>query len=164
MLLLVGYRPLVVHNQAVNLQQAVRRLQGMGVSSIEVWSHQPDTNFEPAALAALTDYYATVPVRFGGSLGQAQPEDKRHWWEFYQAPPWHLARHEPDPAPGALLCLYGAGRETFEQGPGADWQHVETVSRYRASSWLLPREVALYRGVPGLADEAKPGSDSATVP
>ncbi len=140
-----GYRPLLVHNQAANLQHATRAMEASGVSAIEVWSDQPGTNFAPAALAALVDLYAQVPVRFGGTLGLGEPESKRHWWEVYEPPAWH----QPvpgEPAPdGVMLCLFGADATAFEQGPGQDLDLIEQISLYRSSSMLLPQRVQLYR-------------------
>ena len=64
-LLLAGYRPILTENQAVNLQEATRMLVADGAASIEVWSDSPGTSFPPAAVAALVDYYAPVPVQIG---------------------------------------------------------------------------------------------------
>lgn len=148
----LGYRPLVVHHQAENLRGAVARLEASGVTGIQVWADQPESGFGAGPLAALVDLYATVPVAVGEDLARAGPEKKRHWWEVWEPPPWHEA-----PLPegsGALLCLFGAGPESFEAGPGAGRPHLETVSRYRLSSFLLPKEVAIY-GAAGAADSAE---------
>jgi hypothetical protein len=139
-LLVGGYRPILVNNQAVNLQLATRELVAAGVDAIEVRADAPGTTFPPAALAALVDFYAPVPVRTGPALALAPPDTKRHWWEFVAAPPWRA----PGPADGLLLCMYGADATEFEKNnPG--YARIDTVSRFRASSLLLPREVALYR-------------------
>ncbi|MFH1463914.1 MAG: hypothetical protein ABIO70_05990 [Pseudomonadota bacterium] len=142
---LLGYRPLLAHNQAVNLRDAARALEARGVRAVEVWSDQPGTNFAPAALAALVDLYVAVPVRFGGALEVGAPEDKRHWWEQYRPPPWHLAQPGEVAPDGVLLALFGAAPDAFEAGPGAGLELLEEVSRYRASSMLLPSRVRLYR-------------------
>lgn len=139
-LLIGGYRPILVANQAVNLQEATRRLVESGVEAIEVQCDSPKSSFPPAAVAALVDYYSPVPVRTGPALSLAPPDDKRHWWEFVSPPPWRAA----GPADGVLLALYGADSSRFE-AMNPDIQPLGTVSRYRASSLLLPREVAFYR-------------------
>jgi hypothetical protein len=151
---LLGYRPLLVHHQAANLQQAVRILEARQVRSIELWADHPGSEFTPEALAALVDIYASVPVWVGGTLRQGNPDEKRHWWEVYQAPPWHAPDPERPPAEGVLLCLFDARASEFEQGPGAGLVFWEEVSLYRASSELLPQRVRVYlslgsRGLPG---------------
>ncbi len=139
-ILVGGYWPVVRHHQAVNLQEGTRALVAAGVTAIEVRADAPGTTFPPAALAALVDLYAPVPVRTGPALALAPPDKKRHWWEFVEAPPWRA----PGEADGLLLCLYAADATRFErENPG--WTRVGTVSRYRASSLLLPREVVLYK-------------------
>jgi len=143
----LGYRPLLVHNQAANLQQATRGIEAQGVRAIEVWSDQPRTNFSPSALAALVDLYATVPVRYGGVLEQGEPDGKRHWWEVYEPPPWHLPTAGEAAPDGVLLCLFGGQPDRFEVGPGAGLEFIDEVSLYRASSMLLPQHVRLYRRV-----------------
>jgi len=140
-LMVTGYRPALVHHQAANLQLATRQLQDAGVASIEVWGDTPGTTFPTSATAALVDLYATVPVFYGGMLRTAPPGAKRHWWEFYEPPPWH----EGGQGEGILLGLYGADAQRFEDGPGRGLRRLGSVDRYRASSWLLPREVILYR-------------------
>ncbi|MDP2314612.1 MAG: hypothetical protein Q8P41_17040 [Pseudomonadota bacterium] len=138
-LLIGGYRPILRHNQALNLQEATRTLVAQGVDAIEVRADAPGTTFPPAALAALVDLYAPVPVRTGAALALAPADKKRHWWEFVVPPPWRA----PGAADGLLLCLYAADATRFEaENPG--WTKVGTVSRYRSSSVLLPREVVLY--------------------
>ena len=144
-LLLAGYRPVLVHHQAANLQAATRQLQASGVDAIEVWCDVPGTTFPTGATAALVDYYATVPVGVGGTLRIGEPGPKQHWWDHFESPPWH----DRPPADGVLLGLYGATAREFEQGPGADLDRIEEVSLYRGSSWLLPRSVVLYRRTPG---------------
>lgn len=140
-LLLGGYRPILVHHQAENLHEAARQLEARGVRAIEVWGDLPGTSFPTAALAALVDYTVDVPVQVGGTLAQGEAEKKRRWWEFYVAPPWRA----PDgTADGALLCLYGAEATAFEAAH-PEWRRVGTVSLYRASSVLHPREVVLYQ-------------------
>lgn len=141
----LGYRPLLVHNQAANLQIAARRIQERGARAIEIWSDQPGSNFSPAALAALVDLYTTVPVRYGGAVEVGDPDDKRHWWEVYEPPPWHLPVPDEPPPDGILLCLFGADADAFEAGPGAELRLLEEVSVYRASSLLLPQRVRLYQ-------------------
>jgi hypothetical protein len=139
-LLLGGYRPVVQHNQAVNLQEGTRLLVDAGVTAIEVAADAPGTTFPPAALAALVDLYAPVPVRTGPAFALAPPDKKRHWWEFVAPPPWRA----PGEADGLILCLYAADAARFErENPG--WTRIGAVSRFRASSLLLPREVVLYR-------------------
>lgn len=140
-LLVSGYRPVLVHHQAANLQLATRQLQDTGVASIEVWGDTPGTTFPTSAATALVDFYATVPVYYGGVLETAPPAAKRHWWEFYEPPPWHLGER----GEGVLLGLYGTDARRFESGPGQGLLLVGSVDRYRASSWLLPREVIIYR-------------------
>jgi hypothetical protein len=135
-----GYRPIVVHNQAVNLQEATRALVATGVTAIEVRVDAPDTTFPPAALAALVDLYAPVPVRTGPALVLAPPGRKRRWWEFVEAPAWRV----PGPADGLLLGLFGADPDRFE-ATAPEWERVGAVSRFRASSLVLPQEVVLYR-------------------
>lgn len=138
-LIVAGYAPVARLNQAVNLQEATRALVARGVTAIEVVADVPGTTFPPAALAALVDLYAPVPVRTGPALRQGPPERKRRWWEFVAPPPWRA----PGEANGLILCLYGADASRFEaENPG--WARVGTISRFRASSLLLPREVVLY--------------------
>jgi len=109
------------------------------VGAIEVVADAPGTTFPPAALAALVDLYAPVPVRTGPARALAPPDRKRRWWEFVQPPPWRA----PGEADGLLLCLYDEKSEGFEHD-NPEWIRVGSVSRYRASSLLLPREVALF--------------------
>ncbi|MFZ5478163.1 MAG: hypothetical protein ACOZNI_15460, partial [Myxococcota bacterium] len=137
-LLLGGYRPLVVHHQAKNVQVATRALVAGGATAIEVWTDMPDTTLPPAALAALVDFYSPVPVRVGGALSARAPDAKRHWWEFVATPPWRA----PGPADGALLGLYGATDARF-RAAHPEWRVADRVSIYRASSLLLPREVVI---------------------
>ena len=98
------------------------------------------SDLPPAAVAALVDYYAPVPVRTGEALALAPADDKRHWWEFVAPPLWR----SPGAADGAILALYGANEERFEAAH-PEFVRIATVSRFKASSLLLPREVAIYR-------------------
>jgi hypothetical protein len=141
-LLIGGYAPVVRYHQGVNLQAATMALVADGVTAIDVVADAPGTTFPPAALAALVDVYAPVPVRTGAALALAPPDAKRHWWEFVEAPAWRQA----GPADGLVLCLYGAGPEHFER-ENPQWERVVAVSTYRSSSFLLPREVVAYRRV-----------------
>ncbi len=159
----IGYRPLLVHNQALNLQVAAQRLEARGVEAIELWSDQPDTNFAPPALAALVDIYVGVPVRFGGALRVGEPDDKRHWWEHYRPPPWHLAAPGEPPPDGVLLCLFGADAEAFEAGEGRQLELIEQVSIYRSSSTMLPSAVRLYRRPEGGAAPAPERRETAPL-
>lgn len=138
-LTLGGYAPVARLNQAVNLQEATRALVAHGATAIEVVADAPGTTFPPAALAALVDLYAPVPVRTGAAIRQGPPERKRRWWEFVEAPPWR----GPGASDGLLLCLYGADASRFE-AEHPEWTRIGTVARYKASSVLLPREVVLY--------------------
>ena len=137
----LGYRPVAVHHQAANLQQAARAAEAAGAQRIAVWSDQPDSTFPPAALTALVDYYVSVPVTVGGALSLGEPGTKARWWEVYQPPPWHT---DPAPADVALLCLFDTSPARFEAAHPR-WQRTGSVSLYRGSSWLLPREVVIYR-------------------
>jgi hypothetical protein len=131
-LLLGGYRPVVVHHQAENVRLATRALVAGGATAIEVWSCT-DAGFGAEALAAIVDFDAAVPVRVGGTLAGPPPGPKRYWWEHVVAPPWRA----PGPADAAL-----AG-DCDEGLPG--WEETGRFSPYRGSSLLLPREVVTYR-------------------
>ena len=134
----LGHRPILAHNQAANLQGAAEHLDDF--ERVEVWGDLPSTTFPTAALVGLLDLETETPVVLGGTLAQGPPEDKRHWWEFYEPPAWHA----PAPSDGAVLMLYGGSREAFEAShPEA--RFVTEVSDYEASSWLLPRQVVVYR-------------------
>jgi hypothetical protein len=136
-----GYRPIVAHAQAANVMLAVEQAEAAGARSIEVWGDVPGTTFPPAAVADLVDFYASVPVFYGGALRVAPPEAKRHWWEFHA------------PGPGAprgrgewvLLATFDADPTAFEAGPGAGLHREAEVSRWTGSSFLFPRRVYLYR-------------------
>ncbi len=137
-LLTLGYLPVLRHAQAVNLRDATRQLEAAGVTCIEVRVDAPDSTFPAAPLAALVDYYATVPVRTGPSVALAPPGQKRRWWEFTEPPPW---RGPPDDAcDGLLVGHFGSEPKAL---PG--WEPIGTVSRYRASSLLLPQVVGVHR-------------------
>lgn len=138
-LLLGGYRPIVVHHQAKNVQVATRALVARGATAIEVWTDMPDNTFPPDGVAALVDFYAPVPVRTAQALASGKPDRKRHWWEFTTTPPWR----GPGPADAALLGLFGADDRRF-RATQTDWREAERVSLYQASSLLLPREVVTY--------------------
>ena len=139
----LGYRPVVVHHQAANVQLAAERLERLGAQGVEVWGDHPDTTFPPAAVAALVDLHLSTPVHYGGSLGIGEPEAKRHWWEFYEPPAHHVA--PPAEAPThLLLSLHGSRGRTFEAEHGAEWTFIEEVSLYRSSSTLLPMRIRLY--------------------
>ena len=145
-LLIGGYAPVVWYHQGVNLQAATMALVEDGATAIDVVADAPGTTFPPAALAALVDFYAPVPVRTGAALALGPPEAKRHWWEFVEPPEWRRAVPADEAADGLLLCLYGAGPERFER-ENPQWERVVAVSTYRSSSFLLPREVVAYRRV-----------------
>ncbi len=145
-LALVGYRPILIHNQAVNIKVAAERMDALGVSSIEVWTDSPGSAFSPAAIVALVDYYSKATVWLGGALSFPRSEGKSHWWEYYEPPPWHMATSHPETAEGIMLCLYAADSSRFEAGPGRGRSRLGSISLYQASSWLLPREVVLYGG------------------
>ncbi|MCP4810109.1 MAG: hypothetical protein GY884_32630 [Proteobacteria bacterium] len=135
----VAWRPLLVNNQAANLQLAARSLSGF--ERVEIQGDMPSTTFPTAALTALVDLETTTAVQVGETYALGPAEDKRHWWEFYEPPAWHQPAGEPD---AILLALYGAGPEAFEAAnPSAEL--LEEVSLFRASSWLLPRRVRVYR-------------------
>jgi hypothetical protein len=137
-LLTLGYLPILRHAQAVNLRDATRQLEAAGATCIEVRVDAPDSTFPAAPLAALVDYYATVPVRTGPSVSLAPPGQKRRWWEFTEPPPW---RGPPDDAcDGLLVGHFGSEPEAL---PG--WEPIGTVSRYRASSLVLPQVVGVHR-------------------
>jgi hypothetical protein len=138
----LGYRPLMADTQALNLQVATRLLQDQGVASIEVGGDLPNTTFPAEALTALVDLEATVPVWTRGSDRVEEPGAKQHWWEHYEAPPWHAPRAG---AEGLIYGLYGGDTSLLtEREPG--WREVETVGIHRTSSWLLPRDVVVYVG------------------
>ena len=137
-LFLFGHLPLLRHNQAANLQRAAEHLDDF--ERVAVYGDLPSTTFPTAGIAGLLDLETETPVVLGSTYRQAPPEDKRHWWEFYEAPPWHA----PAPADGAVLALYGGDREAFvAEHPEA--VELTSIRDYEASSWLLPREVVVYR-------------------
>jgi hypothetical protein len=137
-----GYRPVMVYTQAANLQLAARLAVEDGAHAIEVWTDQPGSTFTAGPITALVDFYVDVPVRYGGTLRTSERDKQAQWWDRWRVPPWH----EGSPADVALLGLYGADRRRFELDH-PEWSHVRTISLYQASSWLLPREVAIYRRV-----------------
>ncbi len=139
--LLLGYRPIVADTQAANIGAAVRAIEAEGVDSIDVISDMPGTSFTGAALTALVDYEARVPVRFAGALGVGTSQSKRHWWQDWQAPPWASG----PPSRGVLLAVYGGNANAL--AGDADLARIGTISHFRGSSALLPREIVLYRRV-----------------
>ena len=148
-LFVVAWRPLLVNHQAANLQAAARSLGDF--ERVAVWGDLPSTTFPTAALTALVDLETETPVHVGGTLAQGPAEDKRHWWEFYATPEFHTG----DRADGVLLALYGAGPERFEAA-NPDLERVDDISLFRASSWLLPRRVLVYRVTPETRMEETP--------
>ena len=138
-LFVAGYRPLLVHTQAANLQRSAEVLDDF--ERVEVWGDLPSTTFPTAALVGLLDLETETPVVLGETCRQEPPESKRHWWEFYEPPPWHEASEASD---GALLMLYGGERACFEERH-PDAVEIDAISDYTTSSWLLPREVVVYR-------------------
>jgi hypothetical protein len=137
-----GYAPVARVNQAVNLQEATRALVARGVTAIEVTADAPGNTVPPAALAAIVDLYAPIPVRTGRALREGAPEGKGRWWRYVEPPPWR----EAGEADGLLLCLYGSKSTVFEQD-NVLWRRVGSVSRLRTLSLTSPREVVLYERV-----------------
>ena len=142
LLFALGYRPVMVYTQAANLQLAARLAVEDGATGIEVWTDQPGSTFPAGPITALVDFYVDVPVRFGGTIRISERDKQAQWWDRWKVPPWQ----ETGPTDMALLGLYGAERDRFES-EHPEWTHVRTISLYRASSWLLPREVAIYKRV-----------------
>lgn len=143
-LLVLGYRPLLTLNQARNLQIATRRLEATGVDAIEVWGDHPTTTFPASTIAAFVDFYATIPVVYGGTLRMAPTGERKRWWSWYEPPAWHIAGDHPTRPQGVLLSLFGAGPERFMR-EHPDLELISRLSIYRNSSALLPQEVALLR-------------------
>ena len=138
-LLLLGFRPTVTETQAANIGEAVRAIEATGVDGIDVIVDMPETSFSGPALTALVDYEASVPVRFAESLGHGETQSKRHWWQDWSAPDWASG----PPSSGVLFCVYGGSAIALENR--RDLSRITTVSHFRGSSSLLPREIVLYR-------------------
>lgn len=120
-----GYAPLVTGSQAENVRVAVEALEAAGVDAIEVVADTPSGTLPVAALTALADVTATVPVQVGAQLSLAEPGARPRWYHRFEARPWHLPGATP-PRGILLLCTPGAvceppadaGREVVDaRGP-----------------------------------------------
>ena len=144
---LAGYRPNAVHNQGENLRRAVSLAEEAGARRILVVAQHPDTSFPGGALTALVDLYTELPALHAGDLALAEPGRKRHWWESYEAPARHRLEGEPaealEPGDVVLISVFSDRRDAADPPWAEDLPELGRVSDYRASSWLLPREVRL---------------------
>lgn len=144
---LVGYRPNAVHTQGENLRQAVAMAEAAGARRLVVVGQHPATSFPGSAVTALVDLYSPLPVVHAEDLAVADPGRKRHWWESYEAPARHRLEGEPgaslEPGDVVLVSVFSDSRQPPDPAWAEDLPQVGTVSEYRASSWLLPREVRL---------------------
>lgn len=131
-LLVGGFAPIARHHQATNIQLAIR--EAGDAASLEVWGDMPGTSFSVEALTALVDFEATVPVYFGGALARGESPLKRRWWQAWQPPPWQFGGR------GDVLLL--ADYDGSATLPGT---FLGTVSAYRGSSQLHPKEIHLFR-------------------
>ncbi len=132
-LTLRAFGPLATGSQAGNVREAVQALEAAGADGIEVVADTPGGALPVAALAALVDLTATVPVVAGAQVRLAEPGDRPRWYHNYPLAPWHRAGPT---APNAILVLCTPGADCAP--PSDAGPEIVDTRRWHGTSLDLP--------------------------
>lgn len=139
-LTLRAFVPLATGSQAGNVREAVQALEAAGADGIEVVADTPGGALPVAALAALVDVTANVPVVAGAQITLAPPGDRPRWYHHYPLAPWHRAGPT---APNTILVLCTPGADCAPP-PDAGAEIVDT-HRWHGTSLDLPTRARGFR-------------------